>query len=597
MGKFDVFLSYKYSDASGNKTKDALMAEELYEALNSRNIKTFYSNRTIGMLAESEYKRAIDDALDQVQFLVAVGTSKDNLNSNWVKYEWDGFQIDLLTGRKKGEIISFIDDMEVKDLPRSLSAHQSFVRGTNSIDEICDFVCNYLKRKPKLKLCPPNCKVLSLSVLKGYGLSALEAENAFNENDKFLYKDMPDEISGDTEQWAKIVDRYSDFCAAVVDDDLNIYGNYSIAGLNKEQEHLISEGKLIDSEISVNTADNLYMPGTHVGYLLNISVNPSSESSDIYQKLWNHMISTLKRVSKEKVYFSKIYFKAFAPEYEAKVASRGFRFICNDQLYGSVYVLDLMDFSTLKVLDEELATIYQNAFPAKTSVINASSLTLVKDQDALIAYLDLWKQIEDLFYQPEYYRLKKYFMSGKGIPENTVEYKIGLAVSEWIRDILQYTEALLPFIPDSQKASYEKLKNNFYESEIVRDSMKQYQFSTEDENNKTELDGPLSIKALLTFTQIWLDIDKLFMRPELLDYKQYFYEKNNELPSNEDIEVCEALTVRIISVFKISELQLKQLPFAYSESYYNYKNMICKSEIARYVFGKYPFLKDELNIS
>ena len=91
MEHFDVFLSYKQTDEHGNTTPEVAIAERLYSLLTSKGIHTFYSKQTIGILGEAKYKAAIDDALDDASVLVAIGSSADNLNSNWVRYEWDSF--------------------------------------------------------------------------------------------------------------------------------------------------------------------------------------------------------------------------------------------------------------------------------------------------------------------------------------------------------------------------------------------------------------------------------------------------------------------------------------------------------------------------
>ena len=86
MDKTRVFLSYKNTDADGKVLRDAFLAEELYTELSRRGINTFYSSKSIKRLGEANYKIAIDNALDEATVLVAIGTSPDNLNSNWVNY-------------------------------------------------------------------------------------------------------------------------------------------------------------------------------------------------------------------------------------------------------------------------------------------------------------------------------------------------------------------------------------------------------------------------------------------------------------------------------------------------------------------------------
>jgi len=49
------------------------------------------SSFSIEQLGEADYKEVIDNALDKAQMLIVVGTSKENINSKWVKYEWNSF--------------------------------------------------------------------------------------------------------------------------------------------------------------------------------------------------------------------------------------------------------------------------------------------------------------------------------------------------------------------------------------------------------------------------------------------------------------------------------------------------------------------------
>ena len=593
MDKVQVFLSYKNTDAEGKMTRDAVLAEELYEELEKRGIKVFYSSQSIKRLGEAHYKIAIDKALDEAVVLVAVGTSADNLNSNWVNYEWDSFYGDILSGRKDGQVLSFIERMKAADLPRTLRRCQSFNRAESSVEDVSDFICAFLRKndisKPELDI--NDCRILSLSELMREGITALDAERAFSENDKGLYDDMPEEVAGTPEKWAAIIEKNPDFVGVVSDSKFNIYGNYSMMGLTPAEEKKMMKGALIDTELTPSSADDFNTEGKHIGYLLNMSVNPSSESAELYNALWGHLVDTLKRYAADKrVFFSKIYYKAFLPEHEAKVVARGFRLCCKDSLYGNVYVHDMDPDSTLYAFDKELAEIYLTATESNQS----KAIPVVQDMAILSAYMDFWRQIEELFYRPEYVRLKKYILGNAGIPNNTVEYKMALAVSEWIRDNLQYSEALLPFIPDNQQLAHKHFKKLIYDSEIVKESMRIYQFTTEEIDAKpVNIDG-YSVNALVTFANIWLDIDRIFMLPELLDYKRFFYEENTSLPAPEEIELGEMIAVRILSVLKISERQLKHLPTEYAESYYNYKDMILSSELAKSVLAKHPFLRGEL---
>lgn len=147
MDKVQVFLSYKNTNEVGEMTRDATLAEELYKELAKRGIKAFYSRQSIKRLCEAHYKTAIDKALDEALVLVVVGTSTENLNSNWVNYEWDSFYADVLSGRKDGQVLSVIDGMEATALPRALRRCKSFIKAESSVKDVSDYICAFLSDK------------------------------------------------------------------------------------------------------------------------------------------------------------------------------------------------------------------------------------------------------------------------------------------------------------------------------------------------------------------------------------------------------------------------------------------------------------------
>lgn len=127
MNPFDVFISYKHTDAAGELTEDYHIGEKLYEALRRCGISTFFSDRTLFSLGVGDYKKAIDAALDSARVLIVIGTSMDNLTSPWVEYEYETFYEDILSGRKTGaSVLSYTGGVSVRQLPRTLSRFQNF---------------------------------------------------------------------------------------------------------------------------------------------------------------------------------------------------------------------------------------------------------------------------------------------------------------------------------------------------------------------------------------------------------------------------------------------------------------------------------------
>ena len=148
---FDVFISYKNSDANGERTRDAQMAFDLHDKLEERGISAFCSTLSLTRMGQSAYKDAINDALDAAKVLVVVGTSLDNILSPWVKYEWGSFHDDLLTGRKSGgTLVSFTSGLNPNELPRELRGYEAFLTEQNGNELIVDFIAAALESKIEL---------------------------------------------------------------------------------------------------------------------------------------------------------------------------------------------------------------------------------------------------------------------------------------------------------------------------------------------------------------------------------------------------------------------------------------------------------------
>lgn len=59
---------------------------------------------------------------------------QENLKSEWVEYEWDGFLEDILSGDREGEIFSYIKNMKRQELPRDLRKYQFFEREKDTME-------------------------------------------------------------------------------------------------------------------------------------------------------------------------------------------------------------------------------------------------------------------------------------------------------------------------------------------------------------------------------------------------------------------------------------------------------------------------------
>lgn len=119
---FDVFICYKESDDSGNRTEESVIGQELYYELDKLGIKTFFARLTLK--PGEEYEPVIFSALRTAKVMLVVGCNPQNYNSVWVKNEWSRF-LELREGDHRKVIIPCYKNCSPYELPRELAAFQA----------------------------------------------------------------------------------------------------------------------------------------------------------------------------------------------------------------------------------------------------------------------------------------------------------------------------------------------------------------------------------------------------------------------------------------------------------------------------------------
>lgn len=148
--EYDVFISFKNLKADGTPTRDSELATEVYEFLSKQGLSVFLSKVSLERLGIDQYKKAIDDALDAAHTLVAVGTTCENLNSQWVRYEWDSFYNDILSDIKpKGRVFAYVESVDSSSLPRALRQSQTFSNGPTSLADLYNFIANAVGQRKR----------------------------------------------------------------------------------------------------------------------------------------------------------------------------------------------------------------------------------------------------------------------------------------------------------------------------------------------------------------------------------------------------------------------------------------------------------------
>lgn len=129
----NIFISRKKADAH--------MAYPIYDYLTALGLSVFESDKSLPKLGNSDYRKAIDEALDECRHMIVVGSSAENISSSWVEAEWGLYISEKRAGRKNGNILTVVSaGVAIETLPASLRYYEVIVYDQERLDTIAAYV-------------------------------------------------------------------------------------------------------------------------------------------------------------------------------------------------------------------------------------------------------------------------------------------------------------------------------------------------------------------------------------------------------------------------------------------------------------------------
>ncbi len=122
---YDVFISYKRTDADGRRTADSMHAMKLYLFLRDNGIRTFFAEQTLRDVSGEKYEPYIFAALNSARVMVLVGSCKAHVEATWVKNEWHRFMKLTENDPKKVLIPAYLGDDVYDIFPQELLSIQA----------------------------------------------------------------------------------------------------------------------------------------------------------------------------------------------------------------------------------------------------------------------------------------------------------------------------------------------------------------------------------------------------------------------------------------------------------------------------------------
>ena len=120
---YDIFICYKETDESGERTVDSVLAQDVYDALTEKGYRVFFSRITLEDKLGAEYEPYIFAALNSAKIMLAFGTDYEYFNAVWVKNEWSRY-LKLMAQDKSKHLIPCYKDVDAYDMPKEFQKLQ-----------------------------------------------------------------------------------------------------------------------------------------------------------------------------------------------------------------------------------------------------------------------------------------------------------------------------------------------------------------------------------------------------------------------------------------------------------------------------------------
>ena len=159
---YDIFICYKETDDSGDRTLDSVLAQDIYDALTGRGYRVFFSRISLEDKLGIEYEPYIFAALNSAKIMLAVGTDYEYYNAVWVKNEWSRF-LKLMAKGKQKHLIPCFKGLDAYDLPKEFAKLQA--QDLGKVGAMQDLLRGIEKLLPKETAAPAEQKPEQPSVV------------------------------------------------------------------------------------------------------------------------------------------------------------------------------------------------------------------------------------------------------------------------------------------------------------------------------------------------------------------------------------------------------------------------------------------------
>ena len=143
---FDVFICYKETDEQGRRTRDSVIANELYHLLTKDGYKVFFAKITLEDKLGTAYEPYIFAALNSAKVMVVLGTRPEYFQAVWVRNEWSRY-LKLMQKDKEKILIPAYRDMDPYELPEEFAYLQALdMNKLGFMQDLTQYISKVIKK-------------------------------------------------------------------------------------------------------------------------------------------------------------------------------------------------------------------------------------------------------------------------------------------------------------------------------------------------------------------------------------------------------------------------------------------------------------------
>lgn len=126
--KYDIFICYKESNETGERTQSSVFAQDIYNELEKQGYKVFFARKTLEQKLGSEYEPIIFAALYSAKVMLVIGTESEQFQAVWVRNEWSRY-LERIANGDECTLIPVYRDISPYDLPKEFANLQALDMG------------------------------------------------------------------------------------------------------------------------------------------------------------------------------------------------------------------------------------------------------------------------------------------------------------------------------------------------------------------------------------------------------------------------------------------------------------------------------------